>query len=158
MLLIPIFAAGAFKLLWSVEDAAGSAWSVVGLVGVAALIAIFSVVTMTNIALAAGSDGLWGLHEAALGLSSLSLATALTGFSLAGLRTGLLRRWHGILGLTGAALSLIGAAASPWTAAGEAGGLALFAAAGFAIWLVWVVTCSVRMVRVATATEYPTRI
>ena len=131
-----VFGAGAFNAT------RGDAWSVVGIAGIVTQNAIFAGVVGTLVVLRSGEAGpevtgmLWDLHNALFALNTLSLATALLGFSLAGLRTGVLRRWHASLGLTAASIFVVVGALTPLRIEGatalEAVGLLAFLG-----WLVW---------------------
>jgi hypothetical protein len=71
--------------------------------------------------------------------------------SVAGMRTGLIRRWHATMGLVAAAAMTVAAMTSPWASHGGALGLTGFA--GFVLWLVWIVTYGVRLVRTDKRTD-----
>jgi hypothetical protein len=132
-----VFGAGAFNAV------RGDAWSVVGIAGIVMQNAIFAGVVGTQVALWSGEAGaevtgmLWDLHNALFALNTLSLATALLGFSLGGLRTGVLRRWHASLGLGAASIFVVAGALTPLRIEGPPA-LEAFALLGFLGWLVWV--------------------
>ncbi|MFC4948378.1 hypothetical protein [Pseudonocardia sp. GCM10023141] len=93
------------------------------------------------------AGGLWELHNAVFSINGVSLATALIGFSVVGLRTRALRAWHGGLGLVSAAVLLAGAVLTPVTLGGGLAAFAYVDLPGFLLWLVWVVTFGVVLVR-----------
>jgi hypothetical protein len=162
-LLLAIFGAGAFASIWPVEHDRGEAWSVVGLTGVVMLNLLFASVVATQIALTADAPaataltgGLWDLHNAYFAINNVGIATALTGFSIGGIRTTTLRPWHGLLGLAGAGLTLAGAMLAPVTAGGQAPALSLIGFAGFGLWLLWVATFGMALLRGGTTRPQPT--
>jgi hypothetical protein len=89
--------------------------------------------------------GVWELHNALFTLNTMSLAVIMFSLTVAGVRTGLIRRWHATLGLVGAGAMTTAALTSPWAAHG--GALGMIGFAGFAIWLVWIVAYGVRLLR-----------
>jgi len=145
---LSVFAAGMFARLWKLEQPRGEAWSLVGLVGAGLLIAFFGTVISSQIALVdgAGAD-LWSLHNATFGVNAVGISIAVTGFSMAGLRTGVLRPWHAYVGLASGLLSLAGAATAPWSATDAATALSGLGFAGFGLWILWVVTSALRLLR-----------
>jgi hypothetical protein len=158
-LLLAVFAAGAFARIRRVERERGEAWSIVGLIGIVCLIVIFAGVVATEIALtAAPTDTTWHLHHAYFHLASIGIAIAMSGFAIGGLRTATLRPWHAYLGLTGAALVTVAASLAPVTAITDNPALALFGLAGFLVWLIFVTTFGVALLRTtpATASTPPT--
>lgn len=109
-------------VLWPSERERGEAWSLAGLAGLVLQNGAFAAVIALRLALAstAGRDdgataGLWALHDALFTLNGTFLALALLGLTLAGLRSGLVRRWHGGLGLLSAALLFTSATLTPWS-------------------------------------------
>jgi hypothetical protein len=143
--LLAVFAAGAFAAIWPVERERGEAWSVVGLLGAAILAAQFGVVVAIRAALADDpAAGGWGLHEALFSAVGVGLGIVLLGFSIGGLRTATIRRWHGGLGAVSAALLIGSAVLAPLVA-----GLDVVGLAGFAGWLIWLTTFGVALLRSA---------
>ena len=57
---------------------------------------------------------IWQLHNALFTLNGSSLALILLSFSVAGLRAGLIRRWHGALGFTAAGVLATSSFTTPW--------------------------------------------
>jgi len=149
--LIAVFAAGAFAVIWPVERARGEAWSVVGLLGVAVMAAQFGVVVALRAALTEGHDpagGVWDLHNALFTAAGVGLGIVMLGFSVGGVRTATIRRWHGGLGVVSGVLLIVAAVLSPvWSGLGTAG------LAGFVGWLIWLPTFGLVLVRRDTAIE-----
>lgn len=124
---------------WPVERRRGEAWSLLGFGGLILQNATFAVVITARLALASvadrGEDAVasrWALHEGAFALNGTSLAIALLGLSIAGLRSGLIARWHAGLGLVEAGLLV---ASATLAAVVVGGGLGLLGLTG---WLLWV--------------------
>lgn len=155
-LLATVFAAGVVATSWT-----GRAWSLVGLAGVVMQCAVFTGVEASRLALwsaaahaPAAVPGLWGLHNALFGFNQVFLATALLGLSIGGAQAGIISRWHAGVGLTGAALLFASATASPY-GIDEPNPLALLGLAGWLLWLAWIVTFSVTLIRGATPERRP---
>ena len=152
-----VFAAGVAAAARGRAVARADGWALIGIGGAAMQNALFAGVVACQLALANAtlSDdvawGVWQLHNALFALNGMSLAVIMLSLSVAGLRTGLIRRWHGTLGLAGAGAMTIAAMTSPW--AGHGGVLSLVGFAGFVIWLVWIVTYGVRLVRTEGGTS-----
>jgi hypothetical protein len=148
IVLIVVFAAGAFAVIWPVERDRREAWSVIGLLGAAIMSAQFGVVVAIRAALSGGAEpaGVWELHNALFTAVGVALGTIMLGFSIGGTRTATIRRWHGGLGVLSAAL-LIGAA----VLAPVVDGLAAIGLVGFVGWLVWLTTFGVVLVRLGTS-------
>lgn len=143
--LIVVFGAGAFAVIWPVERERGEAWSVVGLLGAAIMAAQFGVVVAIRAALTDGTGpatGVWDLHNALFSAVGVGLGTIMLGLSIGGIRTATIRRWHGGLGLVSAALLIGSAVLTPVVAGLDAVGLA-----GFAGWLVWLTTFGLVLLR-----------
>ena len=78
-------------------------------------------------------------------LNGTSLALILLAFSVAGLRAGLIRRWHGDARLRRRRGARHSSFTTPWHTDVEA--LGLIGLAGFLMWLVWIATYSVTLLR-----------
>ncbi|MFI6165647.1 hypothetical protein ACIBCN_02565 [Nocardia sp. NPDC051052] len=135
-----VFGAAAVAIIWPRERAAGSAWSLVGFAGLLLQTGTFVCVVAIRLALSATADhtpaataGLWAMHNALFTVNGLFLATAMLGLSLGGLRTGLIRRWHAILGLTAATGQFVSATLTPLII-DHPNPLALL---GLVTWLMW---------------------
>lgn len=153
--MLALFGAGAAARLLPAERPRGEAWSLVGLIGLVMNIIFFGGSVVTQIALRVGTsatDGLWSLHNAFFTINGVSLATALIGFSIAGLRTRTMRTWHGTIGLLAAALQLTQAALSPIILDGGPSALSIIGLVGFLLWLLWLITFGVILFRDATST------
>jgi hypothetical protein len=156
VVLMAVFGAGAFAVIWPRERDSGEAWSVVGVVGVAVMTGLFTAVVATRAALKAGHDttgGLFDLHNALFGTVGIGLATILVGFSVGGLRTATIRRWHATLGVVSGALLTVSAALTPVTVDGGPAGLAAVGLVGFVGWLIWLPTFGVVLVRAKPIVE-----
>jgi hypothetical protein len=154
-----LFGAGVVAAVRRSERERGEAWSLVGFAGLVLQNATFSGVTAIRLALASGSatpggadpdvtGALWALHDALFTLNGTFLALALVGLSMSGLRSRLIRPWHGGLGLVAAVLQFGSAAATPLVIAAT-GPLGLLSLAGWLLWVVWIVGYGVVLVRVA---------
>ncbi|MER6016213.1 2-oxoglutarate/malate transporter [Streptomyces bluensis] len=151
--LATVFGAGAVSVLWRSDRGRGEAWSLVGFAGLVLQNAAFAGVVATRLALVStaphdttATAGLWALHDALFTLNGTFLATALTGLSAGGLRAGLIRSWHGALGLLAAALMFGSAILTPVVIA-EEGPLGLLGLVGWLAWVVWIVTYGITLIR-----------
>ncbi|MEO3975272.1 2-oxoglutarate/malate transporter [Streptomyces sp. CAU 1734] len=153
--LATLFGAGAVAALRPSERGRSEAWSLVGFAGLLLQNAAFAGVVAIRLALGAAAGqgdrpaaGLWALHEALFTLNGTFLALALLGLSVAGLRAGLIRPWHGGLGLLSAALLFGSAVLAPWIV-GSGGPLGLLGLTGWLMWVVWVAAYGVALIRPA---------
>lgn len=152
-----VFAAGAASVLWRSDRDRGEAWSLVGFAGVVMQNAVFLGVIAIRLALASASatdeavvEVLWLLQDALIALNGAFLAAALVGFSISGLRAGLLRRWHCWVGLLSAGLLFCGASIAPFVL--EHGGLAGFVGlGGWLLWVCWLISYGVALLRLESA-------
>lgn len=155
--LATMFGAGVVSVLWGSERSRGEAWSLLGLAGLVLQNAAFAGVIAIRLALAsmaAGTAsnergavaGLWALHDALFALNATFLALALVGMSVGGLRAGLIRRWHGRLGLVSAALLFASATLTTWFF-GRSDAFGLLGLAGWLLWVVWIVAYGVTLIR-----------
>lgn len=137
-------------------DREESRWQAsVGTLGAATIAALFAIVNIIEIVLTAkagrlgGSpavvQALWALRAAAFGLDLAAIAVALLGLSYAAASMRLIPAWLTIAAWPGAACLLIAAVftvaltnGGPWVAVGLA---------GFIVWLVFVITASVCLLR-----------
>jgi hypothetical protein len=145
MVAIVCFAAG----IWTrTREAAGRFWAHVGVLGVAALAGLFSLVNIIEIAIAAdggrlaGSpqvvNALWGVHSAAFGLNLTAIAVALVGLSRAARSSGLIPRALAIVAPVGATCLFIAAVFTVGIAEGAR--WLYLGYIGFIVWGVFVVT------------------
>ncbi|MFI6512318.1 hypothetical protein ACIBCT_32340 [Streptosporangium sp. NPDC050855] len=160
-LLATLFGAGAVSALRRSERDRGEAWSLLGFTGLALQNATFAAVIATRLALAStGAPGdtatgaLWALHDALFTLNGTFLALALIGLSVAGRRAGLIRPWHGALGLTSAALLFTSATLAPLIV-DQAGPLGLLGLSGWLLWVVWIVAYGVALIRLSPSSPSP---
>lgn len=146
-----VFAAGVAAAARSRGTARADGWALIGVGGAAVQNSLFAGVVACQLVLANAnlSDdvawGVWELHNALFALNAMSLAVIMFSLSVAGLRTGLIRRWHATIGLAGAGIMTTSAMTAPWAAHG--GLLAMVGFAGFVLWLVWIITYGVQLVR-----------
>ncbi|HEX6521422.1 MAG TPA: hypothetical protein VF070_15695 [Streptosporangiaceae bacterium] len=130
-------------------------WAGVGSLGVAAIAALFAAVNMTEIVLAAKAgqlasspaviQALWTLHAAAFGLDLGAIAVALIGLSRAAVPARLIPAWLAAAAWPGAGCLLTAAVFT--VALADGGAWVALALPGFVIWLVFVVTASVSLLR-----------
>lgn len=146
-----VFAAGVAAATRSRAVARADGWALIGIGGAALQNSLFAGVVACQLVLANASIrddvawGIWEVHNALFALNGMSLAVIMFSLSVAGLRTGLIRRWHGTLGLVGAGAMITAATTSPWAAHG--GVLGMIGFAGFVLWLVWIITYGIRLIR-----------
>ncbi len=127
-------------------------WASVGGLAVALVAALFAIVNITEIVLAAKAHdfasspevvrALWALHAAAFGLDLGAIALALLGLSQAARASGLIKNWIAVVALPGAACLFT---AAIFSVAIANGGSWKFALVGFIIWGVFVVFCSISL-------------
>jgi hypothetical protein len=154
--LLALFAGGLVAAIWPSDRARREAWALVGLIGITMQNAIFAGVIALQAALLAVAtgpspsagvlEGLWSLHHAVFGLNGASLAIAMTGFSVGGLRAGVMPAWQGGLGLVAGALMLL-----QTLAVAGVPGIGLLGFGGFLLWLVWIASLGIRLVATAPA-------
>ncbi|MBJ3812951.1 hypothetical protein JGB26_38805 [Streptomyces flavofungini] len=147
-----MFGAGALVALRRSERDRNEAWSLLGLAGLALQNVTFAGVIATRLALVStaphdpsATAALWALHDAVFTLNGTFLALALLGLSVGGLRTGLIRPWHGTLGLLAAALQFSSATLARWVIAD--GTLGLLGLVGWLMWVVWIVAYGITLIR-----------
>jgi hypothetical protein len=141
-------------------------WASVGALAVALIAALFAIVNITEIVLAAKAHALapspdvvralWAVHAAAFGLDLAAIALALVGLSQAARASGLVRRWIAVAALPGAACLF---SAGIFTVSIANGGPWMFALVGFIIWGVFIVVCSIALLHrqpdASTSSERP---
>ena len=133
------------------------AWAYTGAVGAIGIMTVFAVLVGTEEALsvvATGSEpnvasieALWALHNSVFTVLLLSVGVALLGLARAGVAAGITPRAFDRLAPVGCALLALAAAAGPFIAAGDAMPVFGLGAAGFLIWLAFLVTTGRRLVR-----------
>ena len=152
IVIMTVFVAGLYR---HVADGLERIAARVGLIGWVGVAAMFSTVVVSEMSLAvagehlADSPGLarafWTLNNTAFALNMAMLATALLGFSLAGAAAGITPRWFRLLGPAGAILMIVSAANGVSIAEGSP--IVFVGLIGFLIWLLFVVTTGVGMIR-----------
>ncbi|TVR85645.1 MAG: hypothetical protein EA416_16455 [Trueperaceae bacterium] len=135
------------------DTQAARLWSDLGSLAVVVLASTFAVVAATQIAstLVAGAGAtpiftaLWSLHNAAFAMSFSALAVTLLGFSIGAHAAGISPAWQRGVGLLAAVLLLVAGLANTAVAGGSP--IVFVGLLGFALWLVWLVTTGVRLLR-----------
>ena len=140
-LLATVFGASAVTALWHAERV----WALTGFAGVLLQNATFAALIATRLALTSGGDTatLWALHNGFFALNGTFLAIALVGLSVAGVRAGLVRPWHALLGYLAAGLQFASATLAFTVVDGNLGFLGL---AGWVLWVVWLVAYGVQLI------------
>lgn len=134
---------------------AGRAPAIAGLLGAAGIVAAYSMLVATDVALAAyvhrGASApavvsaLWVTHNAVFGVLLVAVAVALAGLSAAAVAAGFLApRWKQVGALGALALAITGGAAPTLVDGSRIIALGLV---GFLTWLGFVATCSMTLVR-----------
>ncbi|MBO8193398.1 hypothetical protein ITI46_17275 [Streptomyces oryzae] len=159
--LATLFGAGAVATMRRSERERGEAWSLLGFAGIllqnaafAAVIAIRLAIASTTADASSATSALWALHDALFTLNGTFLALALVGLSVGGRRAGLVRPWHGALGLLSAALLFTSATLAPLVI-DHAGPLGLLGLGGWLLWVVWLAAYGAVLVRVRTGPVSP---
>jgi len=133
----------------------GKWWASMGTLGAATIAALFAFVNITEIVLTAKAaelaasptvvQALWALRAAAFGLDLAAIAVALLGLSHAAASVSLITAWLRAAAWPGAVCLLVAATftvaltnGGPWIAVGLA---------GFIVWLIFVITASVSLLR-----------
>jgi hypothetical protein len=149
-LLAVLFGAAAVAAVRASGAAGAETWALAGFAGLVLQNATFTGVVAIRLALAStageGAAVLWALHDALFTLNGTFLATAMLGLSVAGLRAGLVRRWHAALGLCAAALQFTSAVLTPLII-GDSGPLGLLGLAGWLLWVVWIAGYGIVLIR-----------
>ena len=149
--MLAVFTAGVVAAVRGHERTSGDSWSLLVLGGAIMQNAIFTVVAAIQVSLGVGglSDdvvlGLWRLHDAVFTLNGAALAIVLVGGSVGAHRAGLIAGWQRTLGLVSASALFASAALTPVTLGGHP--LGLVGLAGFLMWLVWITSVSVSLLR-----------
>jgi hypothetical protein len=152
MIAILSFAAG---MRSRARDAAARWWADLGMLAVVCVAALFAIVNLVEITIAAdGSDlaaaprvvsALWTLHGAAFGLNLAAIAVALLGLSRTALAEGLIPSWLAVLSLPGAALLFCAAAGN--VAIAEGSHWLYIAFPGFAVWAIFLLAAGAALLR-----------
>jgi hypothetical protein len=133
------------------------AWAYTGLVGAIGIMVLFSVLVGCEEALSVAAtakapdpgamNALWALHNSVFTVLWLSIGVALIGLARAGVAAGITPRVFERLAPIGTGLLAIACVAGPAIAAGDA--MAFFAVGliGFLIWLAFLTTTGLRLVR-----------
>jgi hypothetical protein len=151
---LAVFLGGAMRRLLAGDR---PAWAYTGAVGAIGIMTVFAVLVGTEEALSvvatgnepnvASIEALWALHNSVFTVLLLSVGVALLGLGRAGVAAGITPRAFDRLAPAGCALLALAAAAGPFIAAGDAMPVFGLGAAGFLIWLAFLVTTGRRLVR-----------
>ena len=156
-LFLGVFGAGLVARLREEAPERVESWPLLGLGGVIMQNALFAGVVGTQIVLGAAdlsADSrwlVWQLHNALFTLNGTSLAIILLAFSVAGIRARLIRRWHAVVGFVAAVVLALSSLTTPFHEDSEP--LASFGLVGFLLWLVWITTYSLVLLRRAPVSE-----
>jgi hypothetical protein len=151
---LALFIGGAMRRLVASDR---PAWAYAGLFGATGIMALFTIVVGAEQALSVigtqdhpnvgAVSALFALHNSIFAVLDLSIAVALLGLSRAGVAAGITPRVFERLAPIGSAMLLVGALAGPAIAAGDAMPLFGIAGLGFVIWLAFMFTTGLRLVR-----------
>lgn len=132
-------------------------WAAAGLIGATCVLALFAVVVAGEQALSVlatrttpeigAVQAVWVLHNSVFAVLDLSIAAALFGLARAGVAAGITPRAFARLAPVGSAMLLVGTLAGPAIAAGDAVPLFGVAGLGFLVWLSFLFTTGLRLVR-----------
>ena len=154
-----VFLGGAMRRL---VGSARRGWAFTGLFGATTILALFTVVVAAEQALSGVAtrgqpnvggavEALWALHNSVFSVLDLSIAAALLGLSRAGIAAGITPKVFRRLAPVGAAMLVVGTLAGPAIAIGDAMPLFGVAGLGFLVWLTFLFTTGVRMIRSSEA-------
>jgi hypothetical protein len=139
----------------SADSESGRWQASMGTLGAASIAALFAIVNITEIALTAKArslaaspavvQALWAVHAAAFGLDMAAIAVALLGLTYAAASVRLIPGWLTVAAWPGAACLFIAAMFTVALANGAP--LVGVSLIGFIIWLVFLVTASIRLLR-----------
>jgi uncharacterized integral membrane protein len=142
--------------VWARADREDSRWQAsMGTLGAATIAALFAMVNVTEIVLTAKAgrlaaspavvQALWAVHAGAFGLDLAAIAVALLGLSHAAASMRLIPGWLTVAAWPGAACLLIAAVFT--VALANGGPWVAVSFAGFLVWLVFVITASISLLR-----------
>ena len=151
---LAVFVGGAMRRLVASDR---PAWAYMGAVGAIGIMGLFSVLVASEQALSVVATGdhpdlgsvaaLWALHNSVFTVLLFSVAVALLGLSRAGVAAGITPRAFERLAPVGSGLLAIASAAGPFIAAGDAMPVFGVGVVGFLIWLAFLSTTGLRLVR-----------
>jgi hypothetical protein len=148
-----MFGAGVVAALRQSERDRGEAWSLIGFGGLIAQNAVFTGVVAIHLALAEtaapgdrSAAAVWASRDALFTLIGTFLCVVLVSLSIGGLRGGLIRPWHGGLGLLSATL-LFGSATLTPVIIDRPGPLGLIGLVGWLMWVVWIIAYGIVLIR-----------
>jgi hypothetical protein len=151
---LALFAGGLCVRAFS-AGARARAWAVVGALGVAWIMALFSLEVATEVALLVSAHKsstalstmavLWTVHNSIFSVLLLAIAVGLLGVSRAAVNAELAPSWVGPMGTVGAGLLVLCTMFAPLVAAGSP--VLAIGGAGFVMWLVMIVVVGRCMAR-----------
>ena len=132
-------------------------WAILGGVGAVGIIAQFAVVVAAEQALSVLANGanpdlgaaeaVWAFHNSAFTVNLLFIGIALVGLSRAGIADGITPTVFRRLAPAAAAVLALGTFAGPYVAAGDAMPIFGVSVLGFLVWLAFLATTGLRLVR-----------
>lgn len=150
-LFLTVFAAGMLTETWN-ADSGPNAWALVGMGGVLLQNATFAAVEALRFAIAEAATrapatvaGLWTMSNVLFGFNQVFLATALLGFTTAGID--LIPAWQTALGYGSAALLFVSSSASPYNTQGNSR-IGLIGLIGWLGWIIWIVVLSITLINI----------
>lgn len=156
---LAVFLGGALRRL---VTSTRPGWAYTGLAGALGVMTLFAVMLGCEQALSVVADGatpdagaveaLWALHNSVFTVLWLSIGVALLGLARAGVAAGITPAAFDRLAPIGFALLALGTAAGPATAAGDATPFVGLGLIGFLIWLAFLTTTGLRLVRAEQVT------
>ncbi|MEP7239576.1 MAG: hypothetical protein ABI697_01710 [Devosia sp.] len=133
----------------------GADWSRLAVAAGATLSALSALTIATHIAVILAADGLteptpafglmWQLHAATFALSLPALGATFVGAALAIHASGLTRPWQRLIGVAGGSLPILAGLGNLAIADGSP--LLFVGVLGLAMWLVWLISSGVRLIR-----------
>ncbi|MCU1359243.1 MAG: hypothetical protein JWN99_532 [Ilumatobacteraceae bacterium] len=151
---LAVFVGGAMRRMLA-SDRRG--WALTGMAGALGVLILFSTVVGADQALSvvahrdqpdlSAIEALWSLHNSLFTVLYLSIGIALLGLSRAGVAAGITPRAFERVAPVGSLFLLIAATAGPFLAAGQAMPLFAVGGVGFVIWLAFLATTGLRLVR-----------
>ena len=150
---LTVFLGGAMRRLTAVRPG----WAYTGYAGAVGVLALFATMLGTEVSLSVVAAGdapstsaiqaLWALHNSLFTMLFLFIGVALVGLSRAGVAAGITPRAFERVAPVSFALLTVAAVAGPLTAAGDAMVFFGVGLAGFLVWLAFLITTGLRLVR-----------
>jgi hypothetical protein len=151
---LAVFLGGALRRMLA---SSSRGWALSGLVGATCVMALFALVVAAEQALTVvahqdhldigAMQALWALHNSVFTVLDFSIAIALLGLFRAGVADGMTPAVFARLAPVGCGLLLVGTLAGPSIAVGDPMALFGVTALGFLVWLAFLLTTGVRLIR-----------